>query len=460
MGPDSHRAKFFRQSGWMVSATLAGGICMFAVHIIYPKLGDKEYGLFTTLLAMLNLLTIPALGLQTMFAQQTASALTPADNARLCGTTRGVLGWAFALWGVFALAVGFFRRDIMSTLAIANPIALWLVVVFFLCLLWQPVWFGLLQGRQNFLWLGWALITNGAGRFVTVVILVFACGALATGAIAGALLGIAASVIMAAVQTRSDWNAAERLPFDWRNWLQQIIPLTFGLGAFQFIFSVDVLLVRSFYLENQTGNYNAAGTIARGLVMFTAPLAQVMFPKIVHSKALGKKSNVLVYTLLSCAALSVLAAAGCTFVGHVLRQSIETPGYAPFFLPAAFLAKLQAHPEAVRALGHLIPWFVWCMLPLALGNMLLNNLIAHKEYRVVPYLVLLVIAYVTAVIQFAELHPSGNDFAHFKRVIQILGLANLAFAGLCGWFTWRAARRNAGAALPTEGAELPGVNLG
>jgi hypothetical protein len=288
---------------------------------------------------------------------------------------------------------------------------------------------------------------------------VFVLHALATGAIAGALLGVAASVIMAAAQTRRVWNSPDRLPFDWRNWLKQILPLTLGLGAFQFIFSVDVLLVRSFYLEDQTGNYNAAGTLARGLVMFTAPLAVVMFPKIVRSRAAGKKSNVLLYTLLSCAVLSVLAASGCTFVGHVLRQAIETPGYAPFYLPGAFLAKLQAHPEAARAVGHLLPWFVWCMLPLALGNMLLNNLIAHKVYRPVLYLVLLVIAYATAVIYFAEANPSGNTFAHFKRVIQILGLANLAFAGICGLFTWLAARKAAGAEGTTDTGDLPGINL-
>jgi len=452
MSTDSNRTKYFRQSGWMVTATLAGGICMFAVHIIYPVLGDKEYGLFTTLLAMLNLLTIPALGLQTMFAQQAASALSPEDHARLNGTVRGVLGWAFLLWIVFALGSWMFSEQIMRTLAIGNPMALWLVVLFALCLLWQPIFFGVLQGRQNFLWLGWSLITNGAGRFMTVVVIVFGLHALATGAIAGALLGVTASVLMAGVQTRQAWNSPERLPFDSRNWLKQIVPLTLGLGAFQFIFSVDVLIVRSLYLENQTGNYNAAGTIARGLVMFTAPLAVVMFPKIVHSRAAGKKSNVLVYTLLSCAVLSVLVALGCTWFGHILQHAIETPGYSPFYLPAAVLTKLQAHAAAVRALGHLIPWFVWCMLPLALGNMLLNNLLAHKEYRVVPYLVLLGIAYATAVIYFAA-EPDSLSFTHFKRVIQILGLTNLAFAGMCAAFTWLTARKTA------ADAELPGMKL-
>jgi O-antigen/teichoic acid export membrane protein len=237
------------------------------------------------------------------------------------------------------------------------------------------------------------------------------------------------------------WAAPSRLPFDWRDWLAQVIPLTLGLGASQFIFSVDMLLVRGIYGENQTGFYSASGMIGRGLVMFTTPLSVVMFPKIVHSVAVGKKSNVLLYTLLSTAVLGTLAAAGCTLGAFGLREIIETPGFGGGFLPAALLGKLQRNPDAVLALARLIPWFVWCMLPLAMANVLLNNLLARKNYQAVPYLLLLVAAYVTAAISFADVGPAGKSGASFVRIIQILGVSNLAFLSLCGGFTWRAARK-------------------
>ncbi|MCX8156351.1 MAG: hypothetical protein N3J91_07890 [Verrucomicrobiae bacterium] len=436
------RANFFRQSGWMVSATLLGGVCMFAVHVIYPILGPREYGLFTTLLAMLNVLTIPALGLQTTFAHQTAAALTPEDEARLAGTVRTVLGWALVAWLIFAGGVFVFRDWIQSTWAIHQPLALWIVVLFTLCLLWQPVLFGVLQGRQDFFWLGWALITNGAGRLVTALSLVFLAVWLsppptATAALLGALLGIAASVVLAGWRTRHVWAGKARAPFVWGPWLRVVIPLTLGLGAFQFLFSVDVLLVRTFYLEDQTGNYNAAGTIGRGLVMFTAPLAVVMFPKVVRSQALGRRSQVMLVTLASVAALGVLAATACTLLAWGMAYVVAHPEFNPAWLPAGMLKALRGSATSVHVLATLIPWFVWCMLPLALGNVLLNNLLARQKYRVVPWLLLLITAYFAMLATGAPAPVADGSYHHFKWVIQRLGWFSLLFLGICAWFTFR-----------------------
>ena len=73
---DSKRA-FYRQGSWLVIATFISGLLMFAVHIFGGWMSRGEYGLFVTLLQILNLMMIPALGLQTVFAQQTAAAIEP-----------------------------------------------------------------------------------------------------------------------------------------------------------------------------------------------------------------------------------------------------------------------------------------------------------------------------------------------------------------------------------------------
>jgi hypothetical protein len=89
------------------------------------------------------------------------------------------------------------------------------------------------------------------------------------------------------------------------------------------------------------------------------------------------------------------------------------------------------------AVGQLIPWFVWCMLPLALANVLLNNLLAHKAYRVIPWLIVVVAAYASAAYILADPVPDLKTFAHFKRIIQIVGVSNLAFLAVCAFFTTR-----------------------
>ncbi len=421
------RQTFFRQSGWMVFATLTSGVFMFAVHIFAPFMGDAEYGLFGTLLAMMNVMLIPALGLQTVFAHQTASARTAEDEEQLTATAQALLVWTFFLWSALALLAFIYRQDILSIFKISNPAALWVTLLIGLGQLWMPVLMGIMQGRQNFLWLGWAQIFNGAGRFVAVAIIVVLLSGKATGGICGALIGVTCAVMVGIIFSRPVWwRPRTATPFAWKEWLGRVVPLTLGLGASQFLFSVDVIYVRAIFGEHQTGYYTASGMLGRGLVMFSAPLIVVMFPKIVHNLAHGQKSNLLLYTLLGTLALSAVAAAGCTAVAMGIRLVVNsTAEYG--FLPSALVTKIRVNPEGMLTLSQLIPWFVWCMIPLAAANVLLNNLMARKRFRVVPYLLVVIAGYA------ATLSAAGNSFV---GVIQILGLFCLIFLGVLALFTW------------------------
>ena len=445
MSSETSKGSFFRQSGWMVFANLACGIFMFAVHPAYaPLMGDKQYGLFTALLAMLNVLIIPSIGLQTTLAQQTAAAISPEAQARLTGTVRALLKWTFLLWLAVAAVTAVFQKPLRDGLTITNPWAVWFVVLFALTSLWMPIFYGVVQGRQNFLWLGLAQILNGAGRFVAVGIIVIVFGGLATGAIGGALIGVTLATLLAAWHSRAVWAAREHLPIDWKSWLGDVAPLTLALGASQFIFSVDMILVRSIYGEEMTGFYGAAGMMGRGLVMFTAPLIAVMFPKIVRSVAQGKQSNVLLYTLAATAALVVAGAALCTMIGWALRQSVVSPGFGAGWIPAAIIHKLNSHPEGVKTLGRLMIWFSWCMAPLAIANVLLNNLLARRAYGITPYAILVVAAYVTAAVCFADVSgPMKPEGGSFLRIVKVLGVFNTIFLALTVYFTWRESSRTA-----------------
>ena len=101
---DSKRA-FYRQGSWMVIATFVSGLLMFAVHIFGGWMSPGEYGLFVTLLQILNLMMIPALGLQTVFAQQTAAAIEPQQRYDLAKSTRKLLLICFGVWVAIAAIV-------------------------------------------------------------------------------------------------------------------------------------------------------------------------------------------------------------------------------------------------------------------------------------------------------------------------------------------------------------------
>jgi len=67
----AHRASFFRQSGWLMFATIAGGLFMTAMHFLSKAraLPEAEYAQFGVFLAVT--MFIPSMPLQMVLAQQT-----------------------------------------------------------------------------------------------------------------------------------------------------------------------------------------------------------------------------------------------------------------------------------------------------------------------------------------------------------------------------------------------------
>ena len=140
-----------------------------------------------------------------------------------------------------------------------------------------------------------------------------------------------------------------------------------------------------------------------------------MFPKIVHSAAKAEKSNLLGMVLLGTGLLAAGGALGLTLLG---------PWIVKWVFQDSFVA------VAVQVL----PWYAWAMVPLSLANVLVNNLLARSQFRIVPVLVLLAAAYAFALTRF---------HASLVQVLQTLGIFNLLLLAACGWFTWRESRPNA-----------------
>lgn len=400
----SHKSTFFRQSGWMMIATVVSGVFMSLVHGFSKILPQQEYSALGTLFQVLNWMTIPALGLQMVFAQQASAVITDVQKRQLVETARKVMKWTFCIWLIMVAAAFLGRNYFITALKISNPIALWLTVVIALLMLWRPILLGLLQGRQNFLWMGWAAIFDGVGRFFIVWVIVGQLHGWAAGALAGALIGLVASFSTAAWQNR-DLRHEPGAQFVAGTWLKRVVPLTLGFGASQFIFSADLIVVQSHF--DETGAYVFGGTLARAIVLFTGPLAAVMFSKLAHSAARSQKSDLMGLTLLGTAILGCLAAVG-------------------LWITSPLVIRYGAKPEYLTIVPQ-ISLFAWSMVPLALANVLLNNLMAHSRFKVVPALMTVAIGYWVAL----QYHHSS-----FKEVIQTLGIFSTLFLAVCMVFTW------------------------
>ena len=401
-------AAFFRQSGWLMIANIAGGAMTWGVHFLSKSIPESQYAAFGTLLMVVACL--PTMPLQMIFAQQTALALATGRERQLSGLIRLAWLWTFLVWAFGALVVLFFQKQIVTGWHLPDALGLWVTLPLILVSLWFPMFSGVLQGRQDFFWLGWSTIFGGTGRLLAAAILVLALGFGAAGMLAGAMLGVALATFINIWRARDLWMPRPE-KFDAKGVLRQVLPLLFGFGACQFMFTADTMFAKAYFTGDEMAPYVAAGTLSRALLWLVLPLAAVMFPKIVHAAAKAEKINLFNLVVLGTAVLAIGGALGLWLVGPVMVKIVYKTSY-------------------VAATTALLPWYAAAMVPLALANVMVNDLLARGRFAVVPCMVVLAAAYGFT------LPVMLNHFHRLDVVLQTLGAFNLLLFGICAWFTW------------------------
>jgi O-antigen/teichoic acid export membrane protein len=399
------KSSFFRQSGWLMFANIAAGGLMWAVHFLSKRIPEAEYGVVGTLFALT--MVVPTLPLQMVFAQQTAKALAFGRRAQLRRMVRRSLLALTLVWLVWAGVMAVFHRSLIAAWQITNPLAFWTTLVAVLLSILLPVLGGLLQGRQAFFPMGFSQILSAVGRLGGAVFIVMVLGGHAAGIMTAVVLGLVLATGYAAYATRDLWSGPGE-PFRSRELLGQVVPLMLGFGACQFLFTADTMFVKAWFPGEQVAYYVAAGTLSRALMWLVLPLAAVMFPKIVHSTARSQKTDLLALTLLGTALLAVCGALGLWWLGPYVVRLVYTPAYVE---------------QAVR----LLPWYAGAIVPLALANVLINNLLAKGDFRPVPALVLLAVGFAIAL---------NLAHASLVQVLQVMAACNTLFLLLCVFFTW------------------------
>ncbi len=420
----SGRLSFFRQSGWMVIATVAGGMFMTVVHTVAAhKMESNEYSAFYSLLRFFVWLGIPAAGLQNVFAQQTAAALTAEKVHALAGTTRTILRLMFILWLVIAAFIVIAHRDILAVLKISNPAALWFAIVVGLTTFWVPILKGILQGKHHFAGFGWMQIIDGVLRFSVVAVLLIFFGGQAASGMAACVFSQLATLSLGFWLTKDIWTG-EGTKIKWGPWLSRVIPLTFGLGAVLFMTATDALFVQKTFSSESRQFYMGANLTGFAIMMFVSPIAMVMFPRVVRSKAKSETTDAMMLTFLLTAAVGIMAALACTV------------------MPTLPLRIIYAGSPKMLAAAPLVPWFAFALLPLTLSNVLITNLLAHERYKVVPFAVAIAVGYLVTLFALSDrLLQMPEQMQAFSMVVKLLGLFSLALMVVCAWFTWGTSRR-------------------
>jgi hypothetical protein len=152
------------------------------------------------------------------------------------------------------------------------------------------------------------------------------------------------------------------------------------------------------------------------IIQFIAPVALVMFARVAHSVARKEDSDSLRMTLMATILFGCVAAVGCTLLPQLpLRLMYFT------------------NPEMWKA-ARLVPWFAWALLPLTVANVLVQDILARAQFKAVPWLLLIPVAYATALGCQAASLTQMAPFDAFVRIIQTMGLASALLCLLAAYF--------------------------
>jgi peptidoglycan biosynthesis protein MviN/MurJ (putative lipid II flippase) len=408
------QATFFRQSGWLMISNIAAGMMTLGVHPLNKMIPDAEYSAFGVLLMLVTCL--PTLPLQMVLAEQTARALATGRERQLSGMIRAAWLWTFLVWAVGAGAVFLFRGAIVQHWQLPGAAGLVITLPLLLANLLVPLFSGALQGRQDFFWMGWTSIVGGVGRLGFAAVFVVGLGLGAAGLMGGTLIGVGLAASVAIWRTRDLWlPRPER--FDGQSFLRQILPLLFGYGAFQFLFTSDTLYAKAFFSPDAMKAYVAAGTLSRGMLWIAMPLASVMFPKLVQSRVRREKSNLFGIVVLGTAVIGI----GCMVA---------------LWIAGPLAVRMVFKSSDVAATVALIPWYAGAMVPLAMANVLVNDFLARARFAPVPFLVAVAVGYGFALPAILRHFPG-----RLEVVLQTLGGFNLLLLAGCACFAWGTKKR-------------------
>ena len=192
----------------------------------------------------------------------------------------------------------------------------------------------------------------------------------------GMLAGLAFALVIAIWPTRSLWLPSPQ-SFEWRTLMRQVIPLTFGFAAYQFMLTADTMFVKAYFSGAQSAYYVSAGTLARASMLGTV----------------------------------ILAAGGATGL----------------WVLGPWVVRFMFKPSYVQAASVLLPWYAWAVVPLSVANVLLNNLLARSLFKVVPALCVLGGVYALALTQFHDTPV---------MIIKTLCVCNVLLLAVCAYYTW------------------------
>jgi O-antigen/teichoic acid export membrane protein len=286
------RENFISAIGYMVIATFAGNFLNYLFNVVAGRLlGHDLYGEFAALLSVFIIVTVPITSLSAMVAKKVAEFRMVNDRGGIREISVRCL--QICLFSAIAVALVFlvFGRSLAGYLHISSVIPVVACGLAVAITIPQPVFYGVMQGFQWFIWLGSLFFGYAAGRFVFGWLFIKmgwgVSGALLGGALGSIIVLVISAYVIRGVFTQE--RSAKRLRL--RDIGRSYLPFIISNSIFFLLVSIDTIIVKRKFPSSIAGDYASAAFMGKIILYFPSSVGIVLFPKLVEAHVAGKDTR-------------------------------------------------------------------------------------------------------------------------------------------------------------------------
>lgn len=278
-------------------AGIISGACSFIFHFYMGRtLGPSDYGVLSSLVAFTTIIIIGSQALQI--------ALTSFVSNFKVSNSYGKISFLF--WksikkmGMFGVLV-FFAFIILAPffgafLHIGSSWSFVIIGIFFILAAILPVNRAVLQGLQEFKWLGWNNAIEGLAKLGVGILLVM-LGFGVNGALLAFPVAFLVSFLFSFIVIFS-LTKKKQDSFDTKPIFAYSYPILLALVSLTLFHTVDVFLVKHFFSNTEAGLYSAVSILGKIIFYASISVSLVMFPKVTELAAKKKETKGLLYKSL------------------------------------------------------------------------------------------------------------------------------------------------------------------
>jgi len=374
------RAGGLIRSGTIVgAAVIVANLLNAAFQFVMARLLEPaEYSLLATMFAVIVMITVPITGLQVAMAREVAGRLQTGGLAAAGSAVRQAFRQLRGWMALVVLAFGLSAYPLIVLFHIDRPLPFLATAMAVAVSLPLPLAFGALQGAERFGALSFVEPAYSALKLIAgiaVAALGFGASAVTFG-VAGATV---ASIVVALVPLRAMLRASRDRPDHTLAPARVLggysVGAAVGLCAYAVHTSSDIIVARLSFDPTTAGEWAAAATAAKTVLLIPIAVTRVLFPRVAILRDRRREWSHAMAGLLAVAALGVVAATIMTVFGEPLVAVAFGSEYAdaarwmgPLSFAMVLYALVQVYLFHFLALGYVRYSFVTAaFLALQLG---------------------------------------------------------------------------------------------